>query len=223
VLQIISILSSLLPIVFFVIFCIRKSTKELWVIFIYCITSIVFDIFLVRSTWANNHRYLIWNLFSIIEYIFIVYFFYIIINQRLIRILILVVSTFYLAFFFLHSKSNNDQFNSVLSAIGSVIILILSLSYFMNTLKPTNEPVSIFTPVFLIVVALLLYISITLFLYIIANRLSEKEMEKYWSLNNYSNILTSLIYSSAFVLFYYQQKSKPPESHSVDFTSPNDR
>ena len=48
-------------------------------------------------------------------------------------------------------------------------------------------------------------------------------MEKYWSLNHYSLILMNLIISSAFIISRYQQKSKPPESHTVDFTSRNDR
>jgi ABC-type Na+ efflux pump permease subunit len=93
-------------------------------------------------------------------------------------------------------------------------------------MKPTNEsvePVNIFTPVFLIVVGLLLFVSGTLFLFIIANRLSEKEMNQYWSINYYANILVSFIFSAAFLLFYFQQKSKPPESQSVDYTSQNDR
>jgi uncharacterized membrane protein len=110
-----------------------------------------------------------------------------------------------------------------MSAIGSVILLILALCYLIDILKPTDVPVSIFTPVFLIVIALLLNISSTLFLTIIANRLTVNEMEKYWSINHYSSIIMNILYSSAFVLFSYQQKSKPPESHTVDFTSPNDR
>lgn len=90
-------------------------------------------------------------------------------------------------------------------------------------MKPTLEPISILTPAFLISIALLISVSSTLFLNIIANKLTIIEMEKYWNISNYSNILTNLIYSFAFFLFYYQQKSKSPESHPVDFTSPNDR
>jgi len=93
----------------------------------------------------------------------------------------------------------------------------------MNVMKPTLEPISIFTPAFLISIAFLISVSSTLFLNIIANKLTISEMEKYWNISNYSNILMNIIFSSAFVLFYIQQKSKPPESHSVDFTSPNDR
>ncbi len=111
-----------------------------------------------------------------------------------------------------------------MSAFGSVIILILSLSYFIIALRPTAVPVeNIFTPRFILVVAILLYVSSTLFLYIIANKLSEKEMAQYWGINAYSSILTSLIFSIAFIVFKYQKKSPTPESHSVDYTSPNDR
>jgi glucan phosphoethanolaminetransferase (alkaline phosphatase superfamily) len=91
-------------------------------------------------------------------------------------------------------------------------------------LKPTDIPVTnIFTPRFLIVVALLLYVASTLFLYIIVNKLSEKEMLQYWILNTYSGILTSLIISIAFVVFKYQRNQPPFENRQVDFTSPNDR
>jgi hypothetical protein len=110
-----------------------------------------------------------------------------------------------------------------MNSIGSVILLILALLYFMNIMKPTTVPINIFTPVFLIVIAILLNVSSTLFLTIIANSLTVNEMEKYWSISHYSNILMNLIISSAFILFHYQQKHKPPENHSVDFSSPDDR
>jgi hypothetical protein len=223
VLEAIRLLSSFLPIIFFVIFCKRKSSKELWVFFIYCLASLIFDLFLVMSAWAADHRFLIWDLFGILEIGFLSYFFYLIINQRLIKLIIILFSLFYLIFSLFHFESTNSQYNSITNAVGSVLILILSLFYFTNAMKPTAEPINIFTPVSLIVFALLLNVSCTLFLTIISNQLTVNEMEKYWSLNHYSLILMNLIISSAFIISRYQQKSKPPESHTVDFTSRNDR
>ena len=218
------LLASLLPIISFIIFCNKKATKEIWVIFIYSVFSILFDIYLSTSMWAYEHKFLIWNVFAILEYSLITYFFYLIIDSRIIRFLIIIFSFFYVLIFLLYSKSNKDQFNSILSAFGSVIILILSLCFFIIALKPTAIPVeNIFTPIFIIVVALLLYVASTLFLYIIANKLSEKEMVQYWSINAYSSILTSLIFTIAFIVFKYQKKSLTPENHTVDYTSPNDR
>lgn len=196
----------------------------MWVIFLFCTISIFFDFFLSYSKQAKNHLYLLWNIFSIVEYIFIAYFFYLILNQRLIKILIGVFSFFYLLYFIFYLKREPDKFNSELSAIESVFFLILSLIYFMNIMKPTGEPVNnIFNPVFLIVVGLLLFVSSTLFLFIVANRLSAREMDQFWIINTYANILTSFIFSAAFFLLYYQKKNPPPENQPVDFTRSEDR
>jgi hypothetical protein len=195
----------------------------MWVIFIFCVVSVIFDLLLTYSTRAVQHRFLIWNLFLLFEYGFLIYFYYLIINQRFIRILILIFSFFYLIFFILYFTSNSNKFNTVLSAVESVTILLLSLSYFLILLRPTTEPVNIFNSVFLIVVGLLLYVSSTLFLYILVNSLTEKEMGKYWSINSYGNILVSIIFSIAFSLVRFERKNIPPENHYVDFTSPEDR
>jgi ABC-type Na+ efflux pump permease subunit len=74
------------------------------------------------------------------------------------------------------------------------------LDYFIVVLKPSMEPAPLLTPVFVIVVGLLLYLSSTFFLFVIASRLPVEEMQKYWSINSYSNILTNLIISFAFLL-----------------------
>ena len=219
----IRLLSSLLPIVFFVIFCKRKASKELWVFFIYCIISFGFDMFLSVSAWASVHRYFIWNVYGILEIGFLSYFFYLVINQRLIRLLIVLFALCFIVFSLLYSKTDTDLYNSTMSSVGSVLILILTLCYIMNSMKQTEEPINIFHPVFLIVIALLINVSSTLFLIIISNHLTINEMEKYWNISNYSNILMNSIYSSAFILFYNQHKPKPTESNFVDFTSPNDR
>jgi hypothetical protein len=196
----------------------------MWVIFLFCLVSIFFDFFLSFSKQAIDHRYFIWNIFSIVEYLFIGYFFYIILDYRLIRVLIWVFSLFYLLYFLFYLKFELTKFDSQLSAVESVLFLILSLVYFMNIMKPTVEPAkNIFTPVFLIVVGLLLFVSSTLFLFVVTSYLSEKEMAQFWIINTYANILTSFIFSAAFLLLYIQKKSPPPENRYVDFTSQNDR
>jgi hypothetical protein len=223
VLEHIKILSTAVPIVFFVIFCKKKATKELWVFFIYCILSFSFDLFLSLSIWASEHTFLVWNFFGVIENILLSYFFYIIINQRLIKVAIVLLSFFYVVFSLFHFNSNTEQFNSINGALGLVILLFLCLCYFINIMKPSSIPTNIYTPVFVIVFAMILSISSTLFLTVVSNQFTINEMQKYWNISSYANILMNLIVSSAFILFYNQHKPKPPESNFVDFTSPNDR
>jgi hypothetical protein len=219
---IISLISSLLPIVIFILFCTRTRIKGLWVIFFYCITSLASDS-LLNSSWGPNNKFLIWNIYTLVEYSFLSYFFYLIISSRFIKTLIVIVSFIYFIVFFLLYKNNNSQLNSVLTFISRVIILALCLIYIFSVMKQSTESLTILNPLFLIVIALLLYVASTLFLFIMANQLSEKEMNQYWAITLYSNILTNLLYSTAFLLYHFQNKKPPPESRTVDFTSPNDR
>lgn len=220
----ISILSALLPITFFLLFCFKCNKRGLWVIFLYSLLSFFFDVFLYSSRWAFNNKYLVWNIFAILEYCLLSYFFYLIIKIRAIRLLIFLFSAIYLAIFCLFVSSSDDHFNSVLSALSSVFMLFLSLTFFVIAMKPSQEPVNLFSPIFLIVIALLLYVASTLFLYIIANRLTTKEMEQYWGINHVSNILTNLIFAAAFLLYRFQKNNPIPEKTAVDFTRiPDDR
>ncbi len=103
-------------------------------------------------------------------------------------------------------------------------MIILCVAFFANSMKLSAEPLSLFSPIFLIVVAILLYVASTLFLYIIASRLNAKEIGEYWSINHVSNIITNLIFSIAFLLNRFQKKNPFPENANVDFTSfPDDR
>ena len=216
----IRVLSSLIPIIFFVLFCKKKATKEYWVFFLYLTISSVIDLVLATSLWATNNRYLLWNFYGFLENVLLSYFFYLIIRQRFIRILIPFFCLIYLVVFLLNHKSNNTNLNSYMSAFGSVTLLILCVCYFINSMKSISQPVNIFSPIFIIVVALLFNVSSTMFLNIIANMLTSNQMKDYWVINNYSIILLNFIIATAFLKLYFQQKSIPPENHSLDFTSP---
>ncbi len=222
-LQKLSLLSYILPIVIFILFCTRTKIKALWVIFFYTVTSFLFDAILLTTAWGIHYKFILWNSFDLIQFIFLSYFFYLIIGSRLVRILIIISFLIYLAFFFISSSNNQVQFNSLIGAIGSIIILILSIYYLIMAVKPTAEPINIFTPLFLIVLTILLFDTSTLFLYVVANKLTQNEINKYWSINHYTNIITDIMYSIAFLMVHFQKRNLTPENRTVDYTSPNDR
>jgi hypothetical protein len=83
---------------------------------------------------------------------------------------------------------------------------------------------SFFSPIFLIVIAILIYVASTLFLYIVASQLSSEEMGHYWILNHIVNILMNAIFSFAFISFHLKHKNPSSENVPVDFTRlPDDR
>jgi hypothetical protein len=219
----ISLLSSLLPIIFFILCCSKTRIRGFWVIFIYSIASLISDGFLANSEWGADHKYFLWNIFTLVEYFLLSYFFYLTIKVRLIKWLIVLFSVLFLGVFVILHKTIHYQYNSILSFISQVVTIALCLIYFISKMREPSESIDILNPEFLIVIALLLYIACTLFLFIMTSHLSEQEMNEYWRINNYSNILTNLLFSTAFLLYRLQHKKPTPENHQVDFTSPNDR
>ncbi len=204
-------------------FCLKTQEKGLWVIFFYSIASLITD-FVLSSNWGAHHTFLLWNIFTVIEYSILSLFFYLIINLRSIRALIFIIFVIYFIVFFIQIRNINVQYNSVLSFFSQVNILGLCLVYLFTGMKQNSESLDILNPLFVIVMAILLYVACTLFLFIIANKLSTKEMNEYWGgITVYSNMLTNFLFSAAFLLFRFQNKSTSPENHTVDFTSPNDR
>jgi hypothetical protein len=219
----VSLVTSFLPIIFFLVFCLKTKERGLWVNFFYISFALLIDIVTLTTSWGSANKYTLWNIFILVEFTFLSYFFYLVIQQRLVRSLIILT---YLVFFVIYAfYVNNDKgkFNSFLSAIESVILLIYTLSYFMMIMRPTEVPVKIFNPTLLIVFSILVYLSSTTFLYVIVNNLTEQQFQKYWSINDLANIVCNLTYSFAFILYGYQRKNPPHENQFVDYTSPNDR
>jgi hypothetical protein len=219
----VSLLSSLLPIIFFIWCCRKTHLKGLWVIFLYSIASLLSDTLIMVSPWAHTHRYFMWNFYAFIEFFLLTYYFYLTFKDRKIRFSIVVIFMIYLILFFLWFKTINIEFNPILSFVSQVTILSLCLIYLSSRMKGGSTTILSFNPDFIIVVALLLYIASTLFLYVIAYRLSEDEIRKYWIINVLSSIITNCLYAASFYIYRFQNKNPPPENQVVDYTSPNDR
>jgi len=147
VIQIISSISSILPIVFFILFCTKTNEKGLWVIFLYSIFSSVSDS-LVSSQWGSHNTFLLWNIYTIVEYSFLSYFFYLTIKRRSVRVLITVISALFFIVFFILLKSINIRFNSILSFFSQAIILVLCLVYIFTSMNQNTESLNILNPVF---------------------------------------------------------------------------
>jgi hypothetical protein len=180
-------------------------------------------VFLFATPWTRRYVFDIWALGDLFQVAILSWFFYLIIEQRSLRIVIQALFVFYVIFFSLNFRTDNEVYRSTVTVISYVVILLLCLFYIANILKPSANNLNILSPIFIIAIALLSGVSCTLFLHIVANHLTLKELGKYWEINYYAGILLNLLLCWAFVLFYRQNKSKTPENHIVDYTSPSDR
>ena len=198
--MIVSIFSLLLPIIFFVAFCLKKSSRALWVIFIYSVLELFTDLF-TTTEWGNAHNFEIFGIFEIIEYAMFAYFFYLSIESKIAKKVVVIISTLILTILTVtFLKAGKNGFDSITASVESIAIISLSLFYFYEQISKPQKNFIYASPNFWIVIAFMIYTSSTLFLFIISNNLSANEMKKYWSINYISSIVANVIFCIAFLV-----------------------
>ena len=143
---------------------------------------------------------ILYNSFTVIEFIFFSVFFYIIINSTILKkILPFVVALFLISslidFAFILNKSYT-------SGVQSVLILIMCIYYFFDQLKKPDTYL-IYTNInFWIIISFLIYVAGTFFLYLMAENMTpNKEFRKEYAIINFSfNLLKNILLSIAMLM-----------------------
>ena len=218
---IISRYSSLLPLILFLAFSLRKSTVALKVIFFYCIFSLGTDfttsIFPANSVAIRELQ----SLFTIIEYTFVISFLFLIAKNATIKKIIVGVSVLYFIYWLIYFiqnfiKSQNTSFDAVPASIESILITIFCLLFLFEQISNTQDYFLYLSPNFWIVLAFFIYMSGTLFLFIVSTSISVNEKNQYWIINNICNIITNILVSIAFVINGINTKKSNIKNSSID-------
>jgi hypothetical protein len=192
-------LSYLLCITFFLVFCIKRPKRELYVIFIYILYSLGFD-FVHSAIVDEKLSFLVSSIFTIGELSFCSYYFYLVLHSPVLKKTVLAVSCIVLIIILvILLRSEKKGFDSFPASLESITFILFSVIFFFEQI---NKPQQIFiysSPNFWIVLGIMVYMSGTLFLFIMANNLPENELSKYWIINDISNILTNFSFSIAFI------------------------
>jgi hypothetical protein len=191
-------LSYLLCLAFFLVFSLRNPKKELWIIFIYIIFSFLSDV--IQSKFlGEKYAFLGSSLFTIVELIIISYYFFTVIQTPLLKKCILAASSIIsLYLFVIFIQSDKKNFDSFSASLESITFIIFCLLYFYEQINKQDQFFIYSSPNFFIVLGIMIYMSGTLFLFVMANNFSEIERNKYWVINDVSNIITNISFSIAF-------------------------
>ena len=191
--------SYLLPIISFLVFSMKKAKWELWVIFFYVLLAFGTD-FLLRSPIGQLHSQEFIEIFTICEFtIFSLYFYSSLKNRKLRRIILFTYSLVLIFLVYNALKSNKEKFDSINVSTESVTIIVFCVIFFFEEINKPLPYVMYNSPSFWIILAILIYMASTLFLFIIAGNLSEQEKAKYWTINSISNIISNVIFAIAFI------------------------
>lgn len=153
---------------------------------------------------VNLRPFFIYDIFAVVEFCLFSWFFYLIIHNQKIKKLILPLVIIFILFslslyFFLPGDAS---FSSILVGVESVSIIAMCIYYFFDQLKLPNTFVIYSSINFWVVIAFLIYLSGTFFLYIYADSMiNDKEfIQQYILINSSFNILKSILLSIAMLM-----------------------
>ena len=215
--QAIALLSPILPLLTFLLFCTKERSAPLSIIFIYLVASFGIDLISTITSWGRAHTMFLWNLFAFLEFGIVMTFYYLILRPFKNKLPVIFVIVGYVIIAFVFSNKSSEEFNSIMNSANAVIFVVSSIGYFIKQFSTVDFDRPVPLPIFWIVAGIMLSFSSTFFLYLISSHLSEAQKDKYWTLNAVSNILTNVIFSIAFILNKFQKKVPAPESHTPDY------
>lgn len=192
--------SEILPIILYLCFLKRNRGEGLWVIFLYCCISLLSEV-LVSILQQTFSPFFIYSSFDLIEYALFSLFFYLSIKGKKFKYIPIFGAfiLFTIAIFGFSSKNQGD-FDTVSASIEAILII----SYCILVLyEEINDPEIIFvynTKKFWVIIAFFLYFSSTLFLFSFAKTLTQKEHDKWWTINNFFEILKNILFSISFIM-----------------------
>jgi hypothetical protein len=94
----------------------------------------------------------------------------------------------------------NYNFDALPASVECILVIIFCVSFFYEQINNTEVSFVYASKKFWIIVAILIYLSATLFLFISSMYLTLEERREYWFINSISNFLKNVLLSIAFML-----------------------
>jgi hypothetical protein len=212
----IAYLSEILSIVFFLCFLKRNKGEGLWVIFLYCVCSVVAEI--VAIILDEKHMAYFWPCYTVAEYTIFAYFFYTAFKKKKTRY-IPVVGTliFYLIVIITFYNRTTRAFDSLSASMESILMIIYSIVFLYDQITSPEIMYVFNTKKFWIVAATFLYFSSTLFLFLFAANFTNQEHSTYWIINNFFEILKNTLFCISFAMKKSDANKNSINTYNPDF------
>lgn len=222
-LQLISILSALIPISAFIFYSFNRKYRLKWVIFLLLVLSLATDISGYNLGKKGTSTIGLIHLFTLVEGCFLIYFFYTLLKkQSATRKIILTLGAIFILIWlvraaFFRSFFVYDYFSQ---AIEFIILLLLCLFYFFQKVKVTDAVFIYNTYEFWLVSALLIYCAGTFFSFFIPMNAVERNADTlvFEHISRVGNILKSILITVAFCINPDKLLKNQPNPNSIYYT-----
>ena len=176
----------------------RINDKSFRVIFFLIAFGLLCDIQGLYYLKQHKENFRTYNLFILIEGVFLGFFFYQILYNKLIKQFLFVIGVGFISYWLytFFTIGNRDYVNTCVT-IENVCILAFAIYYYYEQIIRLNTTFIYNQPRFWVVTAYLIYIAGTFFLLLYLPIFSSKDQEKYYVLNYVFIIIRSLFLSLA--------------------------
>ena len=194
-----SIFSGLIPIIIFILFLKRNKYRGLWVVFFYCCISFITDNSLHKL--PEFRKFYIFSSFTVIEYSLFSLFLYLSLKEKVFKYILIFFSIiFYIIAAWGFTNKIIESFDSISASLEASLIILYCIFFLYERINDPAVTYIYYSKEFWIIIAFLLYLSSTLFLFIYAAALTKQEYRDFWSINNIFDILKNLLFSIAFFM-----------------------
>jgi magnesium-transporting ATPase (P-type) len=105
-----------------------------------------------------------------------------------------------LVLYSLFNKNQSNNFDAIPASIESILIIIFCVCFFFEQIREMEVSFVYSSKTFWIIVAILIYMSATFFLFVSTQYFTQEERKAYWFINYISNIIKNLLLATAFII-----------------------
>jgi hypothetical protein len=111
---------------------------------------------------------------------------------------------------------NKESFDSISASMEGILIIVYGIFFLYEQVKDPTVFYVYYSKKFWIVIAILLYFSSTLFLFIYATTFARPEKSIYWVINNIFDLVKNLLFAISFIMKKGKKTSYPIENLYTD-------
>lgn len=156
------------------------------------------------------------SFFTVVEYtVFSIFLYLNFKSTKIKRIILGAFPLFYIIVsYYIINKNESNYFDAIPASLESILIIIFSVCFFFEQIRDMEVSFIYSSKTFWIIVAILVYMSATFFLFVSAEFVSQEERRSYWFINSISNLIKHILLTVAFII--PNHKPRPLSEQSYD-------
>ena len=138
--------------------------------------------------------------FTILEFSVISYFTYTSLVRKRLKVIPIIGALVFYPIAIVNFTKEQATFDSVPASLEAIIIITYCILLLYEQISNPEVLFVYNTKKFWVTIAFFLYFSSTLFLFLYARSFTQSDYDKYWTINNFFEILKNILFSVSFIM-----------------------